>query len=293
MNPQSVLVLGATGKVGSAVIRSLIAKQVPVKALVRDPAKARDVLPEGVALLAGDLEQPATLQKAMKGVEKVFLATPNTLWQVAAEKAVIDAARAAGVQHVVKLSGGSAHPASPVRIARWHGEVERYLEASGLAFTHLQPEFFMQNLLGAAASVAQGVLAMPLGVAPFGLVDARDIAAVAAGVLTQEGHAGNTYRITGPEALSMPQIAHLFSQELGREVEYTPLTAEAFIAQLTGWGVPRWSATALAEVFVSVAAGNANFITDAVATVGGGTPRTFRNFVREHLSLFAGQPQTV
>jgi uncharacterized protein YbjT (DUF2867 family) len=88
MNPQSVLVLGATGKVGSAVVKSLIEKEVPVQALVRDPAKARGLLPEGVALLAGDLEQPATLQRAMKGVDKVFLATPNTRWQVAAEKAV-------------------------------------------------------------------------------------------------------------------------------------------------------------------------------------------------------------
>jgi uncharacterized protein YbjT (DUF2867 family) len=293
MNPQSILVLGATGKVGSAVVKSLIEKEVPVKALVRDPAKAQALLPAGVALLAGDLEQPASLQRAMRGVAKVFLATPNTLSQVATEKAVIDAARAAGVQHVVKLSGGSAHPASPVRIARWHGEIERYLEASGVAFTHLQPEFFMQNLLGSAASIAEGRLAMPLGVVPFGLVDVRDIAAVAAGVLTREGHAGKTYRITGPEALAMPQIAQILSEELGQQVEYTPLTAEAFITQLTDWGVPSWLATALAEVFVSVAAGNANFITDAVATVGGVTPRTFRDFVREHLSAFALHPQTV
>jgi hypothetical protein len=91
----------------------------------------------------------------------------------------------------------------------------------------------------------------------------------------------------------MPQIAQILSEELGQQVEYTPLTAEAFITQLTDWGVPSWLATALAEVFVSVAAGNANFITDAVATVGGVTPRTFRDFVREHLSAFALHPQTV
>jgi uncharacterized protein YbjT (DUF2867 family) len=237
------------------------------------------------------LESRASLDRALWGVDKVFLSTPNTLFQVTAEKAVIDAAKAAGVKHIVKLSGGSAHQASPVRIARWHGEVERYLEASGLAYTHLQPEFFMQNLLGAATSIARGRLALPLGVAPMGLVDVRDIAAVAAGTLTEPGHEGKTYRITGPEALTMTQIAQVFSGQLGRQVVYEPLTAEAFIAQLTGWSVPEWSATALAEVFVSVAAGNANFTTDVVETVGKVEPHTFADFVRDHIKVFAGQPQ--
>jgi uncharacterized protein YbjT (DUF2867 family) len=125
----------------------------------------------------------------------------------------------------------------------------------------------------------------------MGLVDVRDIAAVAACVLTEGGHEGKTYRITGPQALTMEQVASVLSQELGHPVIYEPLPADVFIKQLTSWGVPQWAATALAEVFVSVAAGNANFTTDTVAAIGKVAPHPFRNFVRDHLSVFAGQPQ--
>jgi uncharacterized protein YbjT (DUF2867 family) len=291
MNQTTVLVVGATGKVGSALVKNLLAKEIGVKALVRDVEKARNLFPREVELCRGDLEDSPSIAQAIQGADKVFLSTPNRLSQVDVEKNIIDLSKKAGVAHIVKLSGGSAHEASPARIARWHGEAERYLERSGISYTHLQPEFFMQNLLGFSAQIAQGTLSLPLGNAPMGLVDANDIGAVAANILTGEGHAGKTCRITGPEALNADQLASVFTRILGHQVVYVPLSAESFVAQLQQMGVPEWSATALAEVFIGVAAGNANFTTDVVERVGQRAANTFEDFVKQHQAVFNQQVQ--
>ena len=182
-----IVVFGATGSTGVPLVRRLVSEGRAVRAAVRDVAKARGLLGDGVELVRADLERPATLPGALEGAAAVYCAVggpTGTTDLVAAERALIDAARAARVGRYVKVSGIDASPEGPARIQRWHGEAERHLEASGLPFTVLRPNFFMQNLLGLAPAIAAGVLPLPIGDARGALIDARDIADVAAVVLT-------------------------------------------------------------------------------------------------------------
>ena len=203
-----ILVTGATGNVGSAVIANLTSMGVSVRALVRNDTKARDLEDAGVEVAIGDLEKPETLDAAFMGVDKVFLLTavgPNAVTQASNG---IAAAKRAGGLYTVRLSAVKAAPDSPTRIGRLHAETEDELKASGLPYTILKPHFYMQNTLMAAETVASdGVFYMPFKDGNLGIIDIRDIAAVAAKVLTQDGHEGKTYTPTGPASISFHDVA--------------------------------------------------------------------------------------
>jgi uncharacterized protein YbjT (DUF2867 family) len=197
---------------------------VRYRSLVRNRAKAEAGSNPNVELVEGDLSRPETLGAALERVEKALLltaASPDSLQQ---EKNFIHAAKRAGVRHVVKFSAYGAGLDAPHYFGRQHGEAERELEDSGLAFTMLRPNGFFQNFLGNASSIqSQSALYAPAGEMKFSVVDARDIAAVAAHVLTEPGHEGKRYIITGPQALSHTEIAERFSQVLGRKIAYVDI----------------------------------------------------------------------
>jgi uncharacterized protein YbjT (DUF2867 family) len=199
-----IVIFGATGSTGVPLVRRLVSEGRALRVVARDPARTRATLGVEVPMVTADLTKPATLRAALDGATQVYTAvggatgTPDL---VAAECALIDAAREARVQRYVKVSGIDASPEGPARIQRWHGEIERHLEGSGVPFTVLRPTFFMQNLLGLAPAIAGGVLPVPTGSARAGHIDARDIADVAATVLTTDGHLGRRYTLTGPAAL--------------------------------------------------------------------------------------------
>jgi uncharacterized protein YbjT (DUF2867 family) len=220
-----ILVTGATGHVGSELVRLLAEQGAPARALVHSPDKAAPIRHLGLETALGDYEQPDTLDVAMKGCDQLFLLSPPTPRQPQQEQHVIDAARRAGVEHVLKQSVPWAGLDAPLVFCRWHGQVEQHLAQSGLAYTLLRPSSFMQNLLMSAQQVAdQGVLYGMFGEGRVAFIDARDIAAVAAELLTNPGHQGASYTLTGPEALSAAEVAERLSAATSRQVHSAPTT---------------------------------------------------------------------
>ena len=198
-----ILITGATGRVGGAAITHLRSKGLPVRALLRRPEKAAPLSGLGVEPVFGDLAQPRSLERALEGVTAALLVSPLDPHQMELQGNFIDAAKRAGRVHIVKLSGLGTALNSPVRSGRWHAQTEKYLEDSGLPFTHLRPPFFMQNILRFAPTIrADGTFSGALNQGKVAMIDVADIAAVAATALTTSGHAGKAYTLTGPEALS-------------------------------------------------------------------------------------------
>ncbi len=284
-----ILVTGATGNIGRELVRRLAAAGVPVRAFVRDAARAEDLRQAGAEILVGDLDHPETLAPALDGVERLFLLTPANPRQVEQQGRTVDAAQRAGVRHVVKLSALGAWLDSPVSLGRWHAQTEKQIEKSGMAWTHLRPHFFMQNTLGFAPSIAaEGKLYAPMREGRVGLVDTRDIAAVAAAVLVGSGHEGKTYDVTGPEALDFHTIAAHIASATGRKVTYMDVPpGEAEKAMVAG-GMPAWLADALLGFYGIFAAGHASATTRVVEDVTGNAARTYAQFAREHARVFAG-----
>jgi uncharacterized protein YbjT (DUF2867 family) len=282
-----ILVTGATGTTGRYVVHELLAAGARVRALVRKADRVS--LPDGAETATGDLADPGSLAAALEGVEKVYLLAPFEPRLVELEWNVLDAARRAGVRYVVKHSGLGASPDSSIAIGRWHGEAQRQLERSGLAFTHLQPHSFMQNLLGSANTIAtEGTLYAPMGDTRVSLVDAWDIAAVAARVLLEPGHAGRTYVITGPEALTYGEMAVKLSVATGRPVRYVDVTPTQAKHGMMATGMPEWAADAVNELSGWYRSGHGALVTQVVAEIGRRTPHTFDTFARDHAAAFQG-----
>ena len=286
-----ILVTGATGHVGSELVRLLAEQGAPARALVQLPDKAAPIQRLGLEVAVGDFEQPDTLEAAMVGCDHLYLVSPPSPRQPEQERNVIDAAKRAGVSHVVKQTVQGADPDASMAFSRWHGQVEQHLVQSGLAHTVLQPHSFMQNFLLSAQPVAdQGALYGMTGAGRTSYIDTRDIAAVAAQVLTSPGHQGQRYTLTGPEALSAAEVAERLSAATGRQVRYVDLPADAFAQALAGAGMPGWLVDAVIEGNTLLAAGDQATVTDEVARVTGRPPRTFDQFATDHRAAFGGQP---
>lgn len=285
-----ILVTGATGKTGSEVVRQLRARGAAVRALVRDRARGEALLPAGVALAEGDLASPETLDAALLGVERLFLLSPSEPGAVELQVSTIEAAQRAGVRRVVKLSALRAHEASPVGLLRDHRAIEQRLEVSGLPFTIVRPHTFMQNLLAFAATIGGGgKLYGSAGEGRVGFVDVRDIAAVAAAVLTEDGHEGRTYDVTGPQALSYSEVAERLSAAIGCPVTYVDLPPAAFRRGLIGAGVPEWLADNLVALDQTFREDRGDVVTDVVRSVGKAEPRSVDQFAREFAPVFRGE----
>ncbi|MCO5969268.1 SDR family oxidoreductase [Actinoallomurus soli] len=281
-----ILVTGATGKVGSEAVRLLAAQHRPTRALVRDPARAPYGGAAGVEIAVGDLDRPATLDAAMRGIDTVVLVTPS--WPVQ-EIAVIDSALRHGVTHIVKITNHKATVDSPVDRRRDHARIEAHLKATGLAYTLLAPNLFMQNLLAVAPMIKQtGGFTMSAGDGRFGMVDARDVGATAAAIAAAPGeHAGRAYLLTGPELLTYADVAKELTHALGREIEYRRISPDEHREAMIRAGVPEAVATSNAQVFGLIAEGDAEWLSDDVASVTGIPPRSLRTFLAEHVTAFS------
>lgn len=285
-----ILVTGATGTNGTEIVKLLSAAGAQVRALVRNRAKAAAIEGPGVEIVEGDFDKPETLEAALQGVEKALLLTPIALNMVELHKNFIEAAKRVGTKHIVKFSAFGADPNSPIMLGKWHGESEKLLEESGIAYTHLQPNGFMQNLLAFGQSIAtQGTFFQPAADAKISNVDTRDISAVAAQVLLEEGHEGKTYLITGPEALTFYEVADKLSAVVGKKVTYVDVSPEDFKTSLLAWGQPEWLADALNELYGIYRAGYGAVVTNVVAEVGKKEPITFDQFARDYAQVFKGQ----
>jgi uncharacterized protein YbjT (DUF2867 family) len=284
-----ILITGATGRVGGATLKQLTNRGMTVRALVRSSAKAALVASPLVETIIGDLAHPRTLEAALDGVTAALLVSPLDPHQVELQGNFVDAATRAGRVHVVKISGLGTALDSRVRSGRWHAQTEKYLADSGLPFTHLRPPFFMQNILRFAPTVrANGAFVGSLNQAKVAMIDVNDIAVVAATALTSSAHAGKVYVLTGPEALSYPDVAERLSRILGRTVIYQDIPLEGMRQRLLDSGMPEWHVDVQVDFSTALSAGHAAIVTNTVEAVTGKPARTLEQFIRKHVALFSG-----
>ena len=284
-----ILVTGATGNTASGLIPALRSKGADVRALVREESKAQPLRDQGVEVMIGNLSNPETLDRPFAGVEKVVLITANGPDQATNGINAIEAAKRAGNPHIVRASGLVPAPAKETVIGRQLAEIEEKLKASGLPYTIIRPTFFMQNTMIAAQSVAsQGVIYMPLKDGHIGMVDLRDIVEVDLKVLTSCGHEGKTYTLTGPESISIDDVAAGLSKALGKEIKYVDVPLEAGREAMVGMGVPEFVADGFIEVFKNFSEGGGDLTTHDVEFVTGNPPRSYETFARDFAQVFAG-----
>lgn len=274
-----ILVTGASGTVGSEVVKQLQAKGARFRAGFHSEEKARRARESGLEAVALDLERPKTLPPALRGIESVFLLSNLAR----PELNLVDAARAAGVERIVKLSvWGAAEEV--FSFAKWHRPVERAIEDSGLGFTFLRPNGFMQNVVNymGATIKGQGVFHQPAEDARISHIDVRDIGRVAAAALTEPGHEGRAYTLSGPQALSYDEIADTLSRVLGRKITYVRITAAQYKQGAMAAGIPEPYADALLDLVRYYREGHASRVTSAVRDVTGREATPFEQFARDH-----------
>jgi uncharacterized protein YbjT (DUF2867 family) len=280
-----VLVTGATGRVGRAVAGLLVDAGVPVRALARR-SEGVAALPTNVEVVTGDLTVPESLDAALQGVNTVFLvwtASPTTA------PAVIERF-ATHARRVVFLSSPhqTPHPffQQPNPMAVLHTDIERLIAAAGLESTIIRPGMFASNALfwWAAAIRADGVVRWPYGAAETAPVDDRDVAAVAARTLYQDGHAGGDYVLTGPESLSQAAQVSIIGDVVGRRIRFEELSPDEFRSETEG----SWPRPAVDMLLAAWGAtiGRPAFITSTVSDILGSAPRSFRQWVADHATAF-------
>ena len=284
-----ILVTGATGTVGGHLVDQLSRHGAPVRALVRSQERADVLRGYDCEIAVGSYDDPQSLHRALGGVTKLFLLSPPSEQMAAQELAVLTAVRAGhGDVHVVKLAAaGVDGEVAGARLLEQHRTVVDALVEHGQPHTVLAPNSFMQNFLLWAGSVQeQGAFYAPAGEGAVSHVDARDVAAVAAHVLTSDGHDGATYTVTGPRALTYAEVAEHFSTALGKTVSYIDVPPEGARAAMVDAGLSPWLADGLVELNARYRAGGASVVTDEVQKATGHQPRTVEGFLGDHLTAF-------
>lgn len=275
-----ILVIGASGTVGGGVVRGLVRRGADVVGASRDPEAAAARMP-GVRFVRFDLEKPDTWRDALAGISRVLLmARPGDDEPQRLANPLIDEMRASGVRQVVNLTAMGVETREDMGLR----QVERHLEASGIPFTHLRPNFFMQIFMGdsLATGIRSGTLAVPAGDARLSFIDARDIAAVAAAALSGSGHEGKAYTLTGPEAMDHGAVAAAIGNAVGRPVRYVALDEADARSRLAQAGLPPARIERLVGFYRLVRAGFCAPVTDDVQRVLGRPPASFAAFVGAH-----------
>ncbi|MEY9964906.1 uncharacterized protein YbjT (DUF2867 family) [Streptacidiphilus sp. MAP12-16] len=279
-----ILVIGARSRTGQELVRLLRAAAVPMRTLTRSSETA-----DGPDSVVGDIAKPATLDRAMSGVDKVFLLSSPAHDERAWHQNAIDAAARAGVSHLVRSSILGADPASRARFIRHHGQVDEHLRESDVPHTIVRPNFYMHNVTtGWPPTVdPQGNYYAPAGDCRISMTDARDVAAVAFQALTGNGHAGMTYDLTGPESLSHAEACDKLGERLGRTVRYVPVDDPTARSAMLTAGLNKWFTEALIELYQdyrrSGEDGYAAQVETTVFDVTGAKPRSLDQALTEDL----------
>jgi len=286
-NQEKIIVTGASGNIGGKVVAGLVAKGYQPQVVVQKKISNADWETAGVEQIEADMSKVDSLREAFSGADKVFALTPFVENLIELGRNTVEAAQSAQVKHIVRSSGLGASPDAPIALGRWHGEVDRYLEDSGVDFTIIRPASFYQNYFAYSGSIKnQNCYYAPLGDAQIVLIDVRDIAAVAVAALTEDGHNGQKYSITGGEALSNTEIADIFSDVLGRKITYVDVSEEKTHETMLNQGMPEWMAGAVLELS---AIGKAGYLADVSPTfeqILNRQPITFHQFVEDNKTAF-------
>jgi len=277
-----ILVLGATGKIGRALVPALLDAGAAVRALTRDPAKA--AIDPRAETVRGDLDDTASLPRLLDDVDRVFVLTQGA--SLDRERAVAEASARAGVRHLVKLSTTGVHFGQDDQITRAHAEAEQAIREAGPDWTILRPGAFMDNRFAWRNSVrADSAVYVPEGDPASALVHVRDIADVAVLALTQTGHAGATYELTGGEALTTEQQVSLLSEALGRPLKFVEEPVAAARERMLSFG---WPVKMIDGFFAlkRASADHEHVVFDTVERVLGRPPRTFAGWAQENAPKF-------
>ena len=280
-----ILVTGATGTIGSEVVRQLAARGEKVRALTRDPAKAG--FPAGVEVARGHHADRVSVEAAMTGAEVAFLVGVFGPDGAGHDRGLVEAAQAAGVRRIVKLSGIGAGDPAVGPVGTWHVPGEQAVRDSGLEWTILRPSAFASNTLGWAASVRAGSpIPNTSGTGGQGVVDPRDVSEVAVAALLDAGHSGRTYTLTGPEVLGVPDQAAVLAGILGRPVEVRDLSSAEAREYLLGLGFSDTfiDASEISREFVRE--GGNEVVTDEVREILGRPARSYRGWAQDHRAMF-------
>lgn len=282
-----ILLTGATGKTGGELARQLDAANIPFSAVVRSPAKADELRDMEADIVHGDLADAAFLRRALAGITKAVLVMPNIESQLDIETQFIDIAAQAGVEHIVYLSSLESVPGATNPITAIHVATEAHLRASGLSWTMIRPAFFMQTFVASAPRIkASGEIVLPLGSGTVATTDLRDVAAVMVKVLTEPGHTQQSYDLTGPELLTLTEIAERFTTRLGKPFRYVDLPLDSFKARLQSIGFSDWRVAAVAAELHSIANGSLDHTTDGVQKLLGRPATSIDEFIADHSELF-------
>lgn len=282
-----ILVTGATGKTGSATAKSLSDMGEKFRVLIRNEAKKQELESLGAEVIIGSIENVEAVEQSMDGIDTVLILLPNSEGQLKLEKQLVDSAKQSGAKKIVKMSSIEATPDAKSPIPKLHLESEEYIKQSGLSWTMVKPNFYMQNLLASAGTIKdQGKIFLPMGEGKTGMIDTTDVGKVLAKVLSEDGHESMNHEITGPEILSFYEVAEIFSQVLGTEVDYVDVPLAAYKETLGQFLTNQWHLDAVIDLFKGIAEGGIEEKTDTFNALMGNAPKSLAQFVTENSFIF-------
>ena len=284
----TILVTGATGTVGTATIKALEEANAHIRAGVHSIIKGERLKHPQVELVEIDFNRPETIEAAMTGIEKLFLITPFTENQVEMGKCLVQQAEKCGVKHIVRLAAMGAGAEPGIALGRWHRQVEREIEATGIPYTHLRPNSFMQNFAMYYGSNIRNddTIFLPLGDGKVSYIDVRDIADVAKKVLTTDQFYNQTITLTGPQALSAEEVAHQIAHVAGRQIHYQEISEEEAREAMLSSHISAGLVEAMLELHSVCKAGHSAVVTDAIEKITGRKARSFHQFAHDYAEWF-------
>jgi uncharacterized protein YbjT (DUF2867 family) len=282
-----ILITGASGNVGSEVLKQAAAAGLELRAAYQSAEKT-GAAPRGIETVILDYQKPETVRLALRGVQTVFLVGPPTANLPALEANVVDEAQRAGIRYLVKLSALGGRKAI---FPSLHRQSEEKIEACGIPYTFMRPNGFMQNFVtyNSATIKSQSVFYGCQGEGAVSHIDIRDIAAAIVAVLSGRGHEGKAYPLTGPEALTQNQVAEKLSKATGRTVKYVDLPVAEVKKAMLGSGMPEWSADAVLDLTRLYREGGASLVDPTVERLMARKRITFDQFARDYVSAFRGE----
>ena len=284
-----ILVTGATGNIGSHLVERLKENNLEVIAGVSSLSKGGRFVKQGIETAIINFTQPETLETALEGVERLFLLLPLVEPMVEWGRQVIVAAQKAGIRFVLRSSGLGADPDTGYELGKTHGLIDQALRQSGIPYAILRPNSFMQNYVNffGAAIRDQQAFYLAQGQGRISLIDVRDIAAVAAAILTDPAaHLNQAYDLTGPEALNNEEIAALISRASGKTVTYHDIPEETSREGMARLGVPEWNIRVLESLHRRIKLGMTAEVTSQVRTITGKVPISFARFAEDYASFW-------
>lgn len=274
MSNAKILVTGATGTVGTQVVFKLIEARQKVRVLVRNSTKAKNKFGNWVEIAQADLSKPKTIGSAFYGIEKALVISAPDIINL--EINTFKSAKAAGVKHIVKLSGVPVYMdrAREMPLAKWNLRSENFLRGLDIAWTILRPSFFMSNMMMWGVKET-GMLALPVGEGKDAPIDPRDISEVAAKVLSSMGHENKIYELTGPELISQKEMLQKVSAAIGKSLNFVDVDPEIWLKHALDIGFPRPVADSMLKYFAMVKSGELSFVRQTVPSLLSRSAYTF------------------